>query len=373
MPVYNQIVWSVNSSNKTLCNFKYVCDVYVNGSYITRLKLFPAGVNGYASFKVNRVLEDYVSKNLHAGLYGFATNASSICSYQLKFGEEYDNSVGCISGTVVYPNLLVGSTQYAFNMAVQYRDWPTYNSATYSAYYSIAVMGAKGKHYLTNAPSTTMIGMGQECVVNMLNLDANVIKYAFIEVYDNTGYLLTSGRITNPYVAVSTTAEKILSFGTGPDNINNATLSYGTQPLITPVADYYVVSFLNTAFGTETPYIRYDMDKRTSKWEPKRLWWLNRLGGYDSYAYTMMDKKIVSTTKTEMSKLMGALNATPHWTYSIGDRGRTVMSVDAKQANTYTSNWLTELEAKWQEELFTSPDVYLSDVQKQIETGLHSV
>ena len=70
MPVYNDIVFTVDSTNKSQCSFRYVCDIYVEAVFVERLKLFPDPVTGYASFKINRVLEDYMSYDLHNNLYG---------------------------------------------------------------------------------------------------------------------------------------------------------------------------------------------------------------------------------------------------------------------------------------------------------------
>ena len=151
MPAYNNIVWTVSSTNKTKCNFRFICDIYINGVYKQRLKLFPAGTNGYASFKVNRVIEDFVSHDLQNNLFGFGFNTNSACGYTLHFGEEYDNSAGCDVGTTVYPDLTTGTASYAFNCAIQYKDLPSWVYTDYTAY-------TTSKKMLTKQPDYTYIG-----------------------------------------------------------------------------------------------------------------------------------------------------------------------------------------------------------------------
>jgi hypothetical protein len=45
--------------------------------------------------------------------------------------------------------------------------------------------------------------------------------------------------------------------------------------------------------------------------------------------------------------------------YSVGDRGRTIFATKAEETFTIQSNWITDNEAKWLEELMTSPEVYI--------------
>jgi hypothetical protein len=156
----------------------------------------------------------------------------------------------------------------------------------------------------------------------------------------------------------------IQSIGVGPDNINNSTLATGSQPVIdSTVYSYSVVLQDNTNTAT-SPTMYFTVDKRCSKFEPKNLWWLNRLGGFDSYDFTMRNKKNVVSSRTEYTRIIGSLDTSvspDQWNYTIGDRGRTTMSVNVNESNQYQSNWLTELEAAWMEELFTSPEVYTMD------------
>lgn len=125
------------------------------------------------------------------------------------------------------------------------------------------------------------------------------------------------------------------------------------------------ISFIEVG-GNRTSEIKtYQIDKRKSKYNPVRFRWLNSLGGFDSYTYNLVSKENINISKTEYDKLMGSYNDDlGYWTYQIGDRGRTTTSVNAKSQFNATSNWLTEDENRWMEELYSNPNTYLQSVNK---------
>ena len=356
MPVYNDIVWTVDSTNKALCSFQYVCDVYVNSIFIKRMKLFPYGSLGYASFKIDGVLKDLLSYDLQENLYGasiFARNYATILDYQLKFGEEYDVSAQCDAGTTVFPNLTNSSTQQAFNGALQYEEWLTWASSNYT-------MTSVSKKFLTKMPQNVMILTKDQMVVNFIN-SATVAKLE-VKTYSAGNVLFGTYRYNNG-ITLTDATERILSVGVGPENLNNSTLASGVQPVIHSTVHHYTYQLVNSSNVAVSELRRVDIDMRDTKFPTHRFWFLNRLGGFDSYTYTLMDRRRVDTNITEYNKLYGAYQvASPInlWTYQIGNRGRTVLTMNAQEVDVYNSNWMTEAESLWMEELHTSPEVYIS-------------
>ena len=363
-PAYNSIVWTVNSSNKAQCNFRYRCDVYVNTVLVASLPMYPTGPNGYAEFKINRVIQDYLSYNLQNNLYGFAENDASICRYVLKFGEEYDNSVDCDAGTTIYSDLTTTASYFAWNAAMQYREFEEFDYDTF-------VMDDSAAKFLTHSPSEVLIGEGQQFAINFFNITNNKVYALVVDTYDSSGTPIQSCEIQNTAyysVAAGDTSRRMLSVGVGTDNLNNSTLLSGNQPVITADVAYYKIYLEDSLANVISEVKRFTIDRRYTKYGVNRFWWLNRLGGFDAYSFTKLSNRTTGITRTEYHKLMGALDtsASPDvWKYSIGDRGRTNISIDAQDRFKTNSHWLTEDEALWMEELFTSLEPYLIDTFHQ--------
>lgn len=363
-PIYNSLVFTVDSTNKSQCNFRYVCDVYVNSILVASLRLYPSGANGYADFKVHRTIQDYLTFNLQNNLYGFNENDASICEYVCKFGEEYDSSVDCDAGTTVYPDLTITSSFYAWNGAMQYREWTEFD-------YTDFITTASTKRFLTHQPDEIMIGEGEQYCLNFLNTVNNGVYALVIETYDSNGTPIQAAEIQNGSfysVSGSDIYRRMLSVGVGTDNLNNSTLLSGNQPLINENVSYYRVYLEDSIATVISETKQFNIDSRYTKYGANRFWWLNRLGGFDSYSFTRLSNRNVSISRTEYHKLMGAFGGTSptdYWRYNVGDRGRTNINVDAQEKFNSNSDWLTEDEALWIEHLFTSPEAYLIDTFKQ--------
>lgn len=373
-PAYNPIVFTVTSSNVSQCSFRYIADIYVGGSFAKRLKLFP-NLSGYAEFKLSRILQDYVSFNTHENLYGFTTNGSCVCDYVVKFGEEYDTSLTCDQPTTIFTNLTTTSTFYAFNGAIQHKEWLSFDFNVYSTKTSTP---GKFMHFWAADPVSgkraMTIGPGQQLVANIMSNSATAtdqVARALVTTKDFSGATHTFAfacTIGNPTV----TARRILSVGIGPQNINNTILSSGSQPVIVyGTTKYYTVVLQNSSNVAVSETLQFNLDYRpTRHQEPIRLSWLNRLGAFDAYTFTLLKKRSVNVKRQEFTKLIGGYNGSGSWTYGVKDRGRTTTNVQGVEAMTCNSNWLTEGEALWLEELFTSPESYLWDVNGNVPCGV---
>lgn len=218
MPVMNNIAYSVSSNNTAKCNFQYIADVYVNGVMVKRLERFP-NQSGSAEFKIQTVLQDYLKANPMIDLVGFNTNPERIISYQVKFGEAYDNSVSCNSTISVFPNLTNSEIAYAWKGALQYRESVDYR--TTSPY---EMSRTKPGKFLTHSPETIMIGMGEQAELSYMVMPGqeNVSEFVIIETFDRNGNVLQQYPISNGIGPVSNQNEMIQTIGVGPENINNA-------------------------------------------------------------------------------------------------------------------------------------------------------
>lgn len=96
---------------------------------------------------------------------------------------------------------------------------------------------------------------------------------------------------------------------------------------------------------------RFKINKKCTQYERVRLCWLNRHGGWDYFTFNKDNKKTVEVQRKQYTKTL-------KWDYAVGDRGDTILSQKGKESYLLNSDWVTEYEAQWIEELFTSPEVY---------------
>jgi|GEM_PF-4526159 len=100
-----------------------------------------------------------------------------------------------------------------------------------------------------------------------------------------------------------------------------------------------------------TEKFRFKINTNCSAYETVRLMWLNRHGGWDYYSFTKDSKKTLEVQRTQYTKTL-------KWDYAVGDRGDTILAQKGKESYTINSDWVTEYEAEWFQELFSSPEVY---------------
>jgi hypothetical protein len=351
-PVYNPIVLVVSSDNIANCSFKFVADLYVNGILAIRLYTIPEGNNSYGVFRIEEILKDYLSFDLKTSTVGFETNPNSIISYNIEFREEYDTNTPCTGVTTVSAVLDTTSTFYAWNGALQYIEFANYLDSVYKTTNILA-------KFLSSVPDNTLIGTDEEFNLNFINVSGSEVRYIDVTTYDEAGNTLQTVRIANAHTSVSTPADSLLSVGVGPWNLNASTLVSGTQPVIDDSVFYYDIVLMSgspAAACSETK--RLKIDYTCSAFETKRLSWLNRLGGFDSYSFKLKSFRKIDIQRTEYVQLIPTLSGSTYG-YSLGDRGRTLLGISANEKLTYNTNWLTEAEGLWLEELYTSPEVNL--------------
>lgn len=356
-PAYNPIEWVFSSDNTTQCDFSYICDVYINGSFAVRLRTFSEGPNDYGYLRIDRIIQDYLSFNFRPDQTGFIGNDKGICSYYLEVREQYNSNSDCTGITTLSSVLYTSSTNYAWNGALQYKEYTLFTQQKYVA------MDGNSK-FLTNLPNKSLIPLSEKFTLGFLQSAAAYVHDAQIKTYDQTGALINTYLYPNAKYAPANQYELKITFGAGPANLNIAALGGSpspTQPIIDFNVSYYTLQLLNISGDPLSETKRFDIDNRCSPYSNNRIWWLNRLGEFDSYQFNLISSKSLSIIRNEFNKLLNT-------NYSEGDRGQSVMSVQGDYSLTFNSNWLTENEGKWLEELFTSPEVYVMDTESDTET-----
>ena len=368
-PVYNSLIYRVTSTNSGAQRFKYIYDVFINGVFITRVTNAPAP-DGYGYFDVSKVLEAYVSSN-STGLLTWTANparANANCyieGLQVKFGEQY-----YVTGTETNPAVPGGdpslsppytypatsNTIYPFNGALTYMNRVGYSQSNY------LMTGTGTPKFLTNAPRELTITRDQNFWLSflrdgLLNDTGDRFRIYGIsngnylyewQVDYNLNYLSPGGRYITIPASYKLWQQIHASFVTG-DTWSNLT---------DPDIDTFQICIYNQDLDTpasETFTIRFKDD--VCRFTPKEIVFQNRFGCFESYVFQLVGTETLNVSKSFYSKALpiSQLN------YTAADRRETVINSESQYEYTALSNWITEEESVWLQELISSPIVFIND------------
>jgi len=262
------------------------------------------------------------------------------------FGLTYSNETGII--TNIQRLTATSSELLAFNGTRQYTES--------DKDFSIYQLTGSGKKFLTtyNQTSKPIIrdSTGGEYETISMIMAGPTGSRGQINIYDVNGATLSGFS----FVVTGTQRYRRADFGVGTMNIYDATGFDFTDP---NVGSYTFQ--VNRSDGAPYSEIRrWHIVDECTLYDKIRVCFLNRLGGFDYFTFTRDKKKTVNFKKNEYSKILP-------WDYQYGkpeersDRGSTIFSVEADESFTLQSNWITEKDAIWLEELMTSPEVYILD------------
>ena len=171
-----------------------------------------------------------------------------------------------------------------------------------------------------------------------------------VNIYDTVGATISGFSYNVP----GTCRYRRVDFGVGTMNINLSTAFDFTNPNVGSYT-FQVVSSTGSALSEIR---RWKLVDECTPYEKVRVLFLNRLGGFEYFTFTRDSKKTVNIKRNEYSKVLP-------WNYEYGkpekraDRGSTVFAIEADEQFLLNSNWITENDAIWLEELMTSPEVYI--------------
>jgi len=389
LPIYNDYMWVVNTTFTPPLppNYRYVADIYINNDFITRTKVFPNPSN-YGIFRLDRICQDYISYDYHPrpqineNVY---PNPSSIANIYLNFFEEY----GSLStGTTIF-SATSAQTQYRrfYNGALSYRGdlYQNYDPTTFNPNLQRGkktFIGYEPTNYqtqlfsfnplcgqfMTNGPRSLKMDYNDTYTVNIIQTFSGGVDEVIVETYDETNNQLGSYAFPNPYNVPSLTGSTslmgndLLTIGIGPLNINSVQYSFGSAPIIDQSVVYYKVytRFNDGVSSPERTSEEYTIIMNHKKYYQKfRFAWLNAVGGFDRFSFegrNSQTKEVINTT--EFKTLYGDGTST-NYSYNSAEFSREIIYQSVQNTYTVNTQFITENEAYWLNELYTSPVVYL--------------
>ena len=148
----------------------------------------------------------------------------------------------------------------------------------------------------------------------------------------------------------------ILFFGVFPGNLKNWSTTYNA---IGSDIDFYTYKIEDNTGADLSKEYKIKVNCPTQKgYEPVRLCWLNQWGAWDYYTFTLKSTKTISTRGTTYNQLGGSWNSNVY-RYQMHKGGKKTFRVNAIEKLRINTDYITEEEAVWLEELINSPETYM--------------
>ena len=180
-----------------------------------------------------------------------------------------------------------------------------------------------------------------------------------------------NGVITNSAIEIDTSSATNhpyarFNLGVGCENLNNATLSIGVQPVIDEDDRSYFIHLRETTplVMSETYYFDIDQDCHNVE---RRFHWLNRLGGIDSFNFTANESLTQTTQHINYNKnllYVPTQNASNTYDLDVKDRGITSLAVKSSEEIMTYSQIVDDQERIWLQVLLSSPNVWTEELDE---------
>jgi len=312
----------------------------------------------HAWFDVSRIMQSLLSHDVNipaADHQAFAANGNSHAEYFLSIQEE---DIDPTTDRYVQVGVTIFKPKSVWNGVQSLTDWLDFDYSNFTIN-----TASTSKRFLTSAPSTRYVNTDQSAWLHYIVTNKLAKKYE-IKAYseaDAGGSLLATGVVTSPFATATTDYDThFWRIPVGPYDITkiDASLMTGSTPTtVLNGAKSYVIRLLNTSLVQVSEAVTFNVDQQCSKYEPVRIHWLNKLGGIDSLNFNL---KSIDKTDVKRESYQQQHHTFTGFTYDYTKASRGQVDYDIKMTETLKVNtdYLTEAESIWMQDLFTSPVVY---------------
>ena len=356
-----------NNAGVGIFDLRPILETFVSPDYEPNSTTFPASVSEYKGVAASRAMFP-----IHLIDY-YSVSDKAVKFFAVRFRVEYATSA---NGSVVsYEVDDVDSIQYTmFNGVLQYDDVLSLNNGNYKYELDNASLPRHfylyypPSNFLSNAPTTqyaTATDYGTFALLNFLPQPTTAYRVSSVLVigYNSAGAAIVSQSKTNIDAKGGSQSFKTNSYnylqyvGIFPANLR-AVPSWETAFAAGTIA-YYTVQAKNLAGDTVSDTYTINIICPNLKgYEGIRLTWLNQWGTWDYYTFTMKSTRTTSAKRIPYQQQGGTWNES---TFKIkgwkgGKKNFRVNSTEKIKINT---DFVTEDEGAWFEELINSSEVYM--------------
>ena len=420
-PAYNECKFIVDSTNVNNDGFRYIFEVFEAGT-ATRIgyyKALPTYSTGYGEQDLSKLLSNMVTFDFDPTITTFYDAANSYYNYDVKVGEEYiyelnytaslvDNggsvritathafqvgdqiNITQVDGGVANPGVeglhtviaitsttnftinalwadvtdatINGAVKYAdnrktitldivstldkhvFNGVQPWLDMPNWDETDYE-------LDGVTKEWLTNQPQTFSCTPSQDLWLNLRGDGVGINKRVYFE--NDNGDVF--------YKAIAG-GDYIKGVAVGPNNFGSLTVESGTAPLIKSDTKNYQVWYSDGAFNpVQSLAYEIKIDRRPVITQYNILF-LDRMGSWSSFAFQLKTYEKLNIKRETYNKDVPGFVSGAQWKYKSYEQGSVNYNTQVSKTIDLNTNWMTEAQAYYFQELVTSPQTYIVPV-----------
>ena len=379
----NPLVYVVDSDNKTEPNFRYVANVSINGNLVAKLKTVPSAINGnYGRFNFQEIVRGYFDVIPKIGDSTFIASESFGCpeqyiTFDVEFDEEYTGSTP--SPTNAQQAIIINGSFSTFDF-IQFSDFG------FKMKYWLDSDPLDSRLPLTNRPQSTK-AVSNDYLYNQSgnlywlcdrNVEGNIdsIRYRY---YSNLGVLLREYRIPTINGQSHDISEQnefnMIAVPFMPFDVRNIASDLTSDGFLGSDdfpnnGGYYTVTAFRNLAGTQQASIEYTvrLTDECPRYDFTEIHFENQLGGVDSYVFTKPNRERQTIQRTQASRpYLGDNFSIYEGVYGGYTNYSTYNAkIDFSKEFTVSSDWLTDDEFEWLQEMVRAPRLWL---RKAFETG----
>jgi len=352
-PANNPVVFTFDSDQTAQPNFSFIVELYIETTLYSTHQVFPQfGI--LAKFNATEAIKSTLSSPL-------VTNGNLLTPYLTAFTtlniivyEQYGTPVA-IGANATSNNII------AFNAALRHDVFFSYDYLNYNV--SRANLNLQ-VDFLTSWPRARkyFCGLTEKIFLGFLTDRKNSIEIEYI-LYDATNTIITS----YIYAPGAFNFEDINVLDASPATIIiNTTIT----ALDFAAAAYYTVRAYDTGIGVNpgtTESFEIHIDNECHQYETRRLHWLNKLGVWDSFTFTLVSTESTSLEGVTYEREKGVWDGNLY-KYPLYQGEITTYSKRAEDTMILNSDWIYEEVQQWLvRECYESPNVYLESSSGNFE------
>jgi hypothetical protein len=344
-PVYSDITYTLSSNNSGQTNFKFVAVVKnAAGTILAKLKAPVYTGTSYGVFNLSRILQNYVTFDFNQATTIPAKCSNSFLAYSVEFGEEY--------GGTEYLNLTSDTGKYTWNGL--FSKWESEAVSDYE----IAIPSSR--KFLTTVRSRR-VTRAQYDYLYFLRGAATGVDEVEVKAYNAAGVATTS--VIDQTFNTTAKDEYLLRMAAGVVNLNQisaASLISGTAGSVVPVGTVYYTIQLKQSIGNDpcSEAYRFDVIEECSKYTPRVLYFLNRLGGFETLRCSMLNRDTFEVQRKQLKRNTYEFTGTVYGRDTAA-HGIANYSTTKTRKVILNTDFLNATEWQWVDDLLSSPIVYL--------------